>query len=770
MKKLLSVLLAVVIMCGTFSAAVYAQESDLNSGLPETEEAVLGDSVDFSEFFTYEMLDAESVILTSFEDCPDSNDVNIPTAIDGFKVVGLGEFLFEGSDVKNVYIPSQIEKIHNTAFSGASELTEITVEQGGLFASFEGGLYSSDLSVLYKYPEGARDVTFPENLTEIGAEAFRNSAVSEITVPDAVSVIGEGAFSYSSLENVTLPESITAIPDWAFAGCESLSSVNLENVTEIGGNAFRGCKSLADVTLSYALTTIGAAAFHGTALVAVTVPNGVEAIGEKAFGYYSMDDIEFVKAGDFTIYGKSGTAAQTYADENGFLFEDNAPKAPVIFYGYADTVAVTVFWSIAQDADYYEIYRKTDDGDYKKIAVTADNQETVYCDLAVKNGETYTYSIVAVKGNLNSGIENELSVKFIKLATPVLKSAQMTREGILVKWDSVKSAEGYMLYRCTENSGWVQIAEFKGNVTSFTDTTADSGVNYTYTVKAYCNEVESSCDFEGVSAMYLSIPKLTKIGNSAKGMTVKWNKVQGADGYIIGRKTSKTSWTKIAQVGDVSSYNDKTAKPGTTYTYTVVPVSDDVKGFYDEAGITYKCIAKVTTKSASNGTKGVNVTWSPVSYCSGYYVYRKAAGATAWTKIATVKGAKSSTYTDKKAKSGVEYTYTVKAYSGSYGSAYDSKGKTVVFLSTPVLSGVKSAKSGVTLKWEKVSGAGGYYVYRKTGSSGWERIANVKNGKTLSYLDKTAKKGVTYTYTVRAYKGSTKSGYNTKGISVKDKY
>ncbi len=770
MKKLLSLLLAITIVCGTFSVAVYAQENDFNTELNEAEENAPELPVDFSQYFTYEVLDEASAVLTSYEDCPDSKNINIPTEIDGFAVIGLGEFLFEGSEIESVFIPSQIKKIHNTAFLGARKLTEITVEQGGDYASFDGGLYSRDLSVLYKFPEGKSDASFPETLTEIGAESLRNSVASEIIVPDTVSVIGEGAFSYSALEAVALPESVKAIPDWAFAGCEKLSSVNLDNVTEIGENAFRGCASLADVAFSSKLKTIGSAAFHGTALQNATIPNGAEYLGEKAFGYYSKDDIEFVKAEGFKIYGKSGTVAQTYAEENSFVFEDKAPKAPVIFYGYADTVAITVFWNVTQDADYYEIYRKTDNGNYKKIDVTDNNQETVYCDLAVKNGKTYTYSIVAVKGNLNSGIENEISVKFIKLANPVLEGAEMTREGILVKWGSVKSAEGYMLYRCTENSGWVQIAELKGNVKSFTDTTAERGVKYTYTVKAYCNEVESGCDFNGVSGIYLANPKLTKVGNSAKGLTVKWNKVQGADGYIIGRKTSKTSWTKIAQVGDVNSYNDKTAKAGTTYTYTVVPVSGDIKGFYDEVGLTCKCIAKVTTKSVTNGTKGVNVKWSPVSYCTGYYVYRKQAGDTAWTKIANVKGAKASSYVDKKVKSGVEYTYTVKAYSGSYGSAYDAKGKTVICLSAPVLASVKSAKNGVTVKWEKVSGAGGYFVYRKTGSGGWERIANIKNGKTASFLDKTAKKGVTYTYTVKAYKGSTKSAYNAKGLTVRDKY
>jgi hypothetical protein len=66
-----------------------------------------------------------------------------------------------------------------------------------------------------------------------------------------------------------------------------------------------------------------------------------------------------------------------------------------------------------------------------------------------------------------------------------------------------------------------------------------------------------------------------------------------------------------------------------------------------------------------------------------------------------------------------------------------------------------------------VTGATGYIVYRKTGNGSWQNL-----GKTtgVSFTDKTAKKGVTYTYTVKAYYGTSNSAYNTKGLTIKDKY
>ncbi len=80
-----------------------------------------------------------------------------------------------------------------------------------------------------------------------------------------------------------------------------------------------------------------------------------------------------------------------------------------------------------------------------------------------------------------------------------------------------------------------------------------------------------------------------------------------------------------------------------------------------------------------------------------------------------------------------------------------------------------SGKTGIAVKWGEVKGAQNYYVYRKTANSGWVRLATVKGGNTVTYVDKTAKKGVTYTYTAKAIDGKSISAYSST-ISCKDKY
>ena len=57
------------------------------------------------------------------------------------------------------------------------------------------------------------------------------------------------------------------------------------------------------------------------------------------------------------------------------------------------------------------------------------------------------------------------------------------------------------------------------------------------------------------------------------------------------------------------------------------------------------------------------------------------------------------------------------------------------------------------------------------GESKWTGWAKIKTtNSTTTYTDRTAKKGVTYKYTIRAISDSNKGYYNTSGLQVKDKY
>ena len=756
------------------NATIFAKADTEAQKYAEENEIAFINLSDYTEFFEYIVVDSSIltsepyVMLVAYKGCPYSTDIIIPEEIDGYKVRDLADNLFSETDVTSVYIPATVTNINPQAFENASELTEIICEDGGKYVSVDGVLYNTDGYILLKVPEAKTEINeYPENIRTIYENSFRNSSVKEVVLPETVVNIREYSFAFSGVEKLVVPEGVELISEFAFHGSENLKDVVLpESLVEIGANAFGNCPSLTEIYLPYGVECIEGAAFHCTGLKSVVIPDSVKRIGDYAFGYYSADDIEFVKDEEFEIQGRSGTAAEVYAIENGFEFTDISPKQPKIRYAYADKVAITLFWEEIDGIDGYEIYRKIDDHEYEKIAGIGIDEETVYSDMNVDDGQTYTYAVVSVKDNLHSSYEKNVTIEFINLATPELVSAEMTLDGISVKWKTVSNAEGYILYRRTEDTEWEEIADFKGEVKSYEDKTCESGNVYYYTVKAYKGAAESGYDYEGVSSVYLSVPKLKAATNATKGIKITWSKVKGATGYIIGRRTSSTGYTKIATVKNVDNYIDKTAKAGTEYAYTVVPVCGDMTGIYDTTGIRCKRIAKVVIKSVTNTEIGVKISWKPVSKCTGYKVYRKT-GNGSYKLHATGTGAEKSYYIDKRAKSGTKYTYKVVAFSGDYTSYYTEG--SVYCLNTPELLSAKSSKSGVTAKWETVKGASGYYVYRKEGSGKYKKISTVKGRTKKSYLDKSAKKGKTYTYKVKAYYSKTTSAYSN-AKKVTDKY
>lgn len=342
--------------------------------------------------------------------------------------------------------------------------------------------------------------------------------------------------------------------------------------------------------------------------------------------------------------------------------------------------------------------------------------------------------------------------------TPVLKAASNTTAGINVSWNKVDGAQKYYVYRKTSGTSWSRIAEVTS--ISYVDKTAKSGSTYTYTVRAVNKGVAGGYDKNGKSIKRLADTKVTFVTNVTSGITVKWSRVTGAAGYYVYRKTSTGSWSRIAELKGASTlgYTDTKASAGVTYIYTVRPYSGNVKGDWNSTG-TLKRLADPTVASVTNATAGITVKWNKTAGASGYIVYRKGTSGS-WTRIADVKSGSATSYTDKTASSGSTYSYTVRAYSGKTMSDWHNY-KSLKRLADPKFDSAYAVKAGITLKWRKVTGAGGYILYRKAPGGSWTRIANIKSGSTLKYVDTTAAKGVKYSYTIRAYSGKVMSSWSS---------
>lgn len=125
-------------------------------------------------------------------------------------------------------------------------------------------------------------------------------------------------------------------------------------------------------------------------------------------------------------------------------------------------------------------------------------------------------------------------------------------------------------------------------------------------------------------------------------------------------------------------------------------------------------------------------------------------------------------YNEKKSSILKKATYTAKGKK-QYKCTVCGKGEYTVTLpliklKTPKLKSVSKAGQCISVSWKKVTGASGYYIYRKSGKSKWRKIKTIKKPKTLTYIDKSIKSGVSYKYRIRAYNKAQKSNYSSEKL------
>lgn len=348
----------------------------------------------------------------------------------------------------------------------------------------------------------------------------------------------------------------------------------------------------------------------------------------------------------------------------------------------------------------------------------------------------------------------------LHVGTPAISSVKSAENGVEVKWGAVEYAEKYRVYRKEGTGKWVKQADVIG--TSYQDETAVSGVTYAYTVRCVTADGKtftSDYDKTGKSILYLAQPVISKVSIVETGVTVTWNAVPGADQYRIFRKEGDGSWKKLADVNTLQ-YLDTAVTGGKTYGYTVRCINGEGSS-YDKEGksITFMTMPKLA--SVANDLTGVTLKWDAVAGAEKYRVYRKDAGGS-YKRLEDVTG---TSFTDETAVSGNDYIYTIRVVSADGKNLlgiYDKEGTGIHYVAAPEIVSVANTFAGVMVKWNAVTGADSYRVYRKVKGGSWKKLIDVT---TANYTDKEAQSGVTYCYTVRCMNaaGEFVSAYDKNG-------
>ena len=444
-----------------------------------------------------------------------------------------------------------------------------------------------------------------------------------------------------------------------------------------------------------------------------------------------------------------------------------------------DQTTLTIKWKKVSGASGYVLQRATSkSGTYTTIKTIDSGSTTSYDDSTVKKNKTYYYRIQAynkVDGNKGySGYSSVVSGKTL-VKTKITSVVSKNETTLTVKWKKVSGASGYIIQRSTSKNGTYKTVKTikSGSTVSYNDKKLKAGKKYYYKIQAYKGSGDNTGYSGYCSAVYGKTAKKTSItyviSSSSTKLKIGWKEIDDAYGYRIKRSTSKNgTYETIGSVtgSGKTSYTDKNLKAGKTYYYKIETINkvNGKKGYSGDSKAVAGTILKATTitKAQEKDSSTITLTWKKVTGADGYQVYRSTSKKGTYVKIATVKGQTTNKYTDDDLSGGKTYYYKVRAYqtsgtktgTGSFSSIL--KAWTV---KKPTITKVSGTADGeVTLTWDKVSKAVGYYIYRSTKSnSGFEKIATISSGSTVKYTDDSVKTGTKYYYKIAAISNITGS-------------
>lgn len=195
--------------------------------------------------------------------------------------------------------------------------------------------------------------------------------------------------------------------------------------------------------------------------------------------------------------------------------------------------SISFKWQKIGQIGSYTVFRKTGNSSWKKIATT---NSTSYVDTNVSYGNCYSYTVRGVDNKKKNYLTNfdKKGLSIAMLSTGIISSLTKNTKGVAIKWNKVKGADEYRLYRKIANGKFVCFTKLNGNVSSYTDSGVKNSQNcvISYAIKPYIdncagNFVEKKITCYGQVAIS-SVRSL-----NANQLDIAWKKINSASGYEI---------------------------------------------------------------------------------------------------------------------------------------------------------------------------------------------------------------------------------------------
>jgi fibronectin type 3 domain-containing protein len=360
----------------------------------------------------------------------------------------------------------------------------------------------------------------------------------------------------------------------------------------------------------------------------------------------TYDDID-VSISSCTNYAYKVKARTIFGDDSVFSNTDIGYKKLQTPSGLSATDSeytgkIRVSWNSVPNALNYTVYRSlygTEASMVPLVTVSVGFYDDTNTDLVY--GTEYYYAVKAncicvscstnddtsEFSNIDSGILKNMPTQLTPPNAPTtLTIAQANTTSIQLTWSSVSNVTGYKIFR-----DGTQIAQ--SSTTTYSDTPTP-GIQYTYTVKSYNSDGESSSSSPSATGyIILSAPKnvsATKNSNSTESyIRVTWSGVPGATSYKVFRKTATSSFVQIDTTAN-TTYDDTNTDLLYNIIYTYRVTANSSLAIAESANSSITSSSSGILKSpppssfsissaSSTYTDKVIVTWNSSEYSYGGY-------------------------------------------------------------------------------------------------------------------------------------------------------
>ena len=484
------------------------------------------------------------------------------------------------SELKSVNIGSNLKTVGGQVFAGCTSLEKVNVNLNNKNYTSENGIwYDKNKTKIILYPYNKKDsaYTTPTSLKELC-----NGYVGSYGM----------LLDNSNLKTVTIEKNVTKIDDYAIGFVFDFDNYKINKVKDFTVKGYRGTvaesyakkNSFNFVALDKTLQTPSISKLENTS-------GGIKISWNKVSGAYGYrvyqktsngwKRIKDTTATSYTDSAVSVNQTKTYTmrciDKNGNTVsgynskgwsKKYTPVAPTISKLENTSSGIKLTWNKIAGVYGYRLYYKTSSGGWKRFK---DTTATSFTDSGVSPNRTETYTIRCIdkNGKTISGFNSKGWSKKYTPVAPTISKLENTSGGIKLSWNKIAGVYGYRLYYKTSSGGWKRFKDT--TATSFTDSGVSPNRTETYTIRCIDKNgnTVSGYNSKGWSKKYAPVaPKISKLTNTSKGVSVTWGKVAGVYGYRLYRKYAGGSWTKVKDTTS-TSFTDSGAKKGKKVTYTL---------------------------------------------------------------------------------------------------------------------------------------------------------------------------------------------------------